>query len=660
MFIVRITVIRFICILACVFLWCTAGAGQKVAQRNFLMSKLDATGFSFSQIDLKKWKESQKDLYLKKIMGLPDSIKSYYIAKADAALSFDWPTLSAYSYLQYKRNGNRIIYERALEKRALSLNSLVIGALITRDKKYLPQIVNGLWVMLEQSSWEIPAIIDLQKLGADLPDPREQIIGLISAETALNIATIGFMLYDELEEISPVINIRIKKELQDRMLIPYMRRSDFWWMGLKNQNVNNWNAWINTNVMITGVLSESAPDKLNQLLKKVFNSTDKFINQYPEDGGCDEGPAYWSIASGKLITLLKFMNSVSEGELNWKSNLLLHAMGSYIYKMHIDGDYFVNFADAAPKVIPNPGSVFEFGKMFEDDSLKIFGAYLLGLNKNRLPEVNLMDFLETSVKFNEMATTKLRPVSPDHAFLPNLEVWTARSRPGSDSGLFLAVEGGNNNQSHNHNDVGNFLLYADGRPVIIDAGVGTYTAISFSKRRYELWNMQSGWHNCPVINGTMQKDGQQFKATEIFYTGDKRQIRISMDISKAYPAKAGVKKWQRSFVLNRGTGNKGTVLLNENYELTEWGGETLINFLSYCTIKEVKKGEVLFYNEAALPVLSMNYDPIKMRLSVETKTLDDPKMISNWGQKIYRLSFVPRSNALKGNHKFEFKNISTD
>jgi hypothetical protein len=44
---------------------------------------------------------------------------------------------------------------------------------------------------------------------------------------------------------------------------------------------------------------------------------------------------------------------------------------------------------------------------------------------------------------------------------------------------------------HNHNDVGNFILYVDGMPAIIDIGAVTYTALTFSKDRYKIWNMQS-------------------------------------------------------------------------------------------------------------------------------------------------------------------------
>ena len=72
----------------------------------------------------------------------------------------------------------------------------------------------------------------------------------------------------------------------------------------------------------------------------------------------------------------------------------------------------------------------------------------------------------------------------------------AREKPGSSEGLYVAAEGGHNAQSHNHNDVGNVIVFADGRPVLVDAGVEEYTSKTFSSRRYEIWTMQSPGTTC--------------------------------------------------------------------------------------------------------------------------------------------------------------------
>ncbi|GFJ94351.1 hypothetical protein Prum_079930 [Phytohabitans rumicis] len=89
-------------------------------------------------------------------------------------------------------------------------------------------------------------------------------------------------------------------------------------------------------------------------------------------------------------------------------------------------------------------------------------------------------------------------------WLPDTEVLVVRERPGRADGLFLAAKGGHNAENHNHNDVGTFIVALDGRPVLVDAGVGRYTRQTFSDRRYEIWTMRSTHHNVPEMNGREQ------------------------------------------------------------------------------------------------------------------------------------------------------------
>ncbi len=67
-------------------------------------------------------------------------------------------------------------------------------------------------------------------------------------------------------------------------------------------------------------------------------------------------------------------------------------------------------------------------------------------------------------------------------WLPDTEVMVARDAAGRSDGFYLAAKGGHNDESHNHNDIGNFVVFIDGRPVLVDAGVETYTAKTFSNR----------------------------------------------------------------------------------------------------------------------------------------------------------------------------------
>ncbi|MBH2005400.1 MAG: heparinase II/III family protein [Sphingobacteriia bacterium] len=645
--------VGFFTVFLCAVLFCSNSfCQQHVQHRNYLSDALTASGFRFTGRQLVNWQAQEKEHYTNKIHQLPDSIKAVFIGKADKALLFGWPALPASGFLEFKQNGERVRFEQKLNERREYLNNLAIGALISGDEKYLPQLVNGLWATLEESTWEIPAIVAIQKAGPDLPDPEEQVIGLVSAETGVMLAVIRHMLNDQLQAYSPMINKRIVFELRKRILEPYLQRDDYWWMGFSGKPVNNWNAWINTNVLHIALLTETDPETGMAFMRKLFRSADYFVNQYPEDGGCDEGPSYWNIAGGKLIRLLQLATSVSEGRLTWSSNQLLHRIGSYIYKMHIAGDYFVNFADATPQTIPSPESIYRFGAMFGDDLLKQFAAYLFALNQKTLPANSVVEFLSSADVYKPLSAIAPRAVLPAVSYLPDLQVMTARSDSGSTSGLFLAVQGGHNGESHNHNDVGNFIIYANGLPVIIDAGVGTYTAQTFSDRRYELWNMQSQWHNCPVINGVAQQNGPAFGATAFHLQEGREGVQLRLDMAAAYPPSATVTGWERTFQFDQ---YKQKIRLSDKYQLEKRNGELKMNFLSICKIVQHKAGEIGFYHTDGRQLLLLKYAPGKMFARVEEKLMGDDKLIRSWGKKLYQLSLtVIDQKELKGAQVFEF------
>ena len=127
---------------------------------------------------------------------------------------------------------------------------------------------------------------------------------------------------------------------------------------------------------------------------------------------------------------------------------------------------------------------------------------------------------------------------------PGIQVAAGRRRAGPP--VSICALGGHNAESHNHNDVGNFVVYLDGNPVLIDVGVESYTAKTFSSKRYEIWTMQSAFHNLPTINGVMQAAGRQYEARDVSFHADDAAAEFSADLAAAYPKEAAVEKWRRT------------------------------------------------------------------------------------------------------------------
>ena len=90
------------------------------------------------------------------------------------------------------------------------------------------------------------------------------------------------------------------------------------------------------------------------------------------------------------------------------------------------------------------------------------------------------------------------PAAPHDVWYPSVGILVSRR-----GAYALGGKAGSNADSHNHNDVGSVTLYRDGRPLLIDVGVETYSKKTFSPQRYEIWTMQSGWHNLPQFDRTV-------------------------------------------------------------------------------------------------------------------------------------------------------------
>ncbi|HWK03607.1 MAG TPA: heparinase II/III family protein [Puia sp.] len=616
----------------------SSAAGGPGQERNYLSRMFDPSGFRLTKTSLENWREARKKDLAQKITALPDSIKAVLIKRANSSLTSDWSGLSAEKYNEFKATGNRSNYESKVNQHRTAVYSLAIGEMVTHDPKYLAPLVQGLLATLGEATWVLPA-------------HQNEVIDLIAGETAAGLADIEWMLSAELEQASPGIGDQIRAQISQRILVPYLQHTDFWWMGFGKTAPNNWNPWINSNVLNAVVGAGMDADTANLVLAKVLHSTDRFINGYPEDGGCEEGPQYWSAAGGKLIRVLDLVRDLSGNKLSVSTIPLLHRMGTYIYKMHIADDYFVNFGDATPRTIPFAESVFQFGTYFGDDTLRGFGAFMFSLKKNAITTEYLPDFLYSADLFNALSNSSPQEPGLSIAWMPDLQILTARSEVSNTGELFLAVQAGNNGKSHNHNDVGNFIIYVNDRPVIVDAGVGTYVATTFSKDRYTLWNLQSQWHNCPLINGIAQKDGKQFKAGDLTFDQTADHIRLSMDVAGAYPPEANVKVWKRDFQFNT---RINTISMDESYELGALKDTTCDNFLTSCTIRKIKDGQLAFVDGSGKDILIMTYDPVAFDVQTTYKLMDDVQLKKSWGDHLWRVSCITKNNSLKSSNKVVF------
>ncbi len=579
--------------------------------------------------------------------SLDAPVRAALVVSGEKVLGTAWPSLPAVLYLEFSRDGNRSHYEDLYFGRRDRVKDLVLAECVENRGRFTDEIVNGLWLILEETSWCVPAHIGGQKAGNGLPDEREPFVDLFAAETGALLAWTDYLVGPQLEKVSPLVRERIGRRVTERILDPCLERTDFWWMGWgERQRVNNWNPWICSNWITANLWLEQDPARRVEALWKAMRALDNFIKTYHADGGCDEGPSYWGRAGASLFDCLELLHSATGGAVNIFSDPLIRNMGAYIYRAHIHDFYFIDFADAPARVSFPFDLVYRWGKRNGDANMTALGAWAAKQKPEQgdIDDATLARALPALANLRELAAAPGKQPLVRDVWLDGIQVMAARSRDGSAEGFYLAAKGGHNAESHNHNDVGNFIVYCDGLPVLVDAGVGEYTAKTFSDQRYDIWTMQSAYHNLPTINGVMQHDGLEYAARAVKYSQSGGAANFALDIAAAYPAEAGVKSWKRDLRLERGK----AVRLSDSFVLEKRQGELFLSLLTPCRVETLKPGELrLTTPERFGTPVSMRilYDSARLSPSVEEIKIDDQRLLSSWQGDLYRVKLSAGSNS---------------
>ena len=139
--------------------------------------------------------------------------------------------------------------------------------------------------------------------------------------------------------------------------------------------------------------------------------------------------------------------------------------------------------------------------------------------------------------------------------------------------------------------MGSVTLYRDGRPLLIDVGVETYSKKTFSPQRYEIWTMQSGW------------DG------------------LAMDLAPAYGSVPGLGRYRRSVHLT----DTGLTLRDE----TDYPGTVALTLMS--VEKPAVDGDTVAFGALAAAAVT-GAD----KIVTEAVPIADPRLRQAWPDTLYR------------------------
>ena len=597
---------------------------------------------------------------------VPEAMRKDYIRLGDSCVNMSWEAIPNEVFAEFRTTGNRTHYEEMSFDIRKQFVCLVMAEIMQGKGRFLPSICRGLHYFMEKEPWwGIPAHYPKAK-----PERDIQPVDLFNAETSSMLAWTLYMLDKQIGNKEKGLCDSVRKEIERRFLHPTLYEKQGW-----KHNANNWNTWITANwlqtVLICGQAHKKGENGLDDECKAAFEGVKQclrtFLKGYPDDGGCEEGVGYWDCAGASFFESLFFMQFAPEEarlSLDAAQRKKVEAMGKFITTMYIDSLNFVNFSDAQAHNVPNINILFPYGEYLGNEPMKQLAAYVgktfdylekpstLFLRSGNYPKLG-RELMLLSMLGKYQATKPVQPHTRD-AYLENSQIMVS-----SNQDWFLAAKGGNNAESHNHNDIGNFIVYHQQKPVVIDLGRDTYTSQSFSNRRFELMNCRSAYHNVPMINGLEQKDGKQYRASLVSHRAMATESTIQMNLEKAYPQEAHVDVWHRTLTLDR---ERNRVKVTEQYQLDSLavendeaatsGFDNSVVLMVYGQPQELRPGKIHLQDGA----VCLEYDAQSLLATIEKVKMADGIMKTQWHDNVYRIRLFPKEYAPKAKISYRFVN----
>ena len=455
------------------------------------------------------------------------------LSEADRLRHAPIPELGYSLFVHLYRHGTRLEYEQAYFERRRMLNTFALLALWQPEREdYAAKLIEVLWAICGEVTWCVPAHVnEEQPLHA---------IDLFSAETGFTFAELLVLFGDRLP---PLVRSYMQHLVRERLFVPFLTHGPYHWESMEN----NWSSVCGGSIGSAALLLLEDGDELDAILKKVEGCMDTYLGSFGEDGACREGIGYWNYGFGYFTFYADLLRRRSGGSRDLFRAEKIGRIAEFQQKIYLSGSAVANFSDSHAHVRAH-----------------------LGLSRYLAAEYPGVQAPPDSLRadFREDHCSRWA-----HAFR-NL-FWRGRSAAGADwpsAGFFLedaqwlvsraasplgicgfAAKGGHNDESHNHNDLGHFLLAGEGRPFLADLGSGEYTKSYFGPARYEIACTGSQGHSVPILNGRLQAAGPESiaRVLEASVGPDNGEDRLVLELADAYPA-GTVRSFTRRFVWSKG------------------------------------------------------------------------------------------------------------
>jgi hypothetical protein len=499
-------------------------------------------------------------------------------AEADQFLDTPIPLLTLTSFQRFFEDGSREEYERVYFERRKRMNDFVWMSMLEPEREdYRTRMLDVLWSICDEYTWCLPAhLTGSPEMKGTAGDAST--IDLFAAETAFALSEIDVIAGPLLP---PILRGRMREEIYRRVLRPYWCSAPFHW----ETATHNWAA-VCAGSIGAAALYLCRGDELSKTLERVLNTMECYLQGFGDDGACTEGLEYWAYGFGFFTFFADLLYKRTNGNVNLFANDKVKSIALFPQRCFLSGNKPANFSDSLSETRL---------------SLGLF-HYLHG----RFPEVELPEQSLRAACTSDhcgrwapfvRSLVWLRPewtgsAWQDGDFYMKDADWLISRYSTSSENYAFAAKGGHNGEPHNHNDLGHFMLYANGEPFLIDLGSGQYTRDYFGEARYSCVCNGSQGHSVPIVDGGYQLSGGQAQAQVLTFNKEEKEkgtmLEFELEIGTAYNP-ASLSGWVRRFQWIK----KDRPVLSLKDTLILHGSELIERFIAAVPGEVVDNGTVM-------------------------------------------------------------------
>lgn len=513
-------------------------------------------------------------------------------AEASRMLSEPIPELTDELFRAFRETGERLSYEKVYFEKRKRLNAFAIMAWLRPEATAFHEALHETALSIcSEYTWCLPAHYG-EKRGL------YGNIDLFAAETGFALTEMAVMLEALIDD---ELRARIGDETERRIFQPFLEQGPYPWEKLEN----NWSSVCAGSIGAAALYAIEDTERLAAVLKRVHASMDCFLAGYGEDGACVEGYAYWQYGFGYYVYYADLLKRMTRGAMDGFSIPKVKEIAMFQQRCFSCGDTIINFSDSPQRSGIFMGLTMRLREEYPEVALPNAAwrePYAADHCGRWAPAIR--NLLWAGVKRGS-ATRDITAAGdwPTEAhYMADAGWFMSRYAPRQGAVYGFAAKGGHNGESHNHNDLGHFILHADGETYLADLGRGLYSKQYFGEERYSFWCNGSQGHSVPIIGGKLQEAGGQYRAAVAEAAIGASEDRFTLELSGAYPAAAELTRLERSFVWLKE--DEPRLTLNDRFSVKS-GVNITERFITLLEPRLLQDGMIVISGKRSLQI---NYD----------------------------------------------------